>query len=45
VLVAHHLPKPGAHLATELARLHKHSNFARRSSLEAGSTLEKKGGE
>ena len=44
VLVAQHLLKLGAHLVTVLARLHVH-NLARRSSLEAGSTREKKGGE
>jgi hypothetical protein len=44
VLVAHHLPRPGSHLVTALARLHV-KNLARRSSLEAGSTLEKKGEE
>jgi hypothetical protein len=43
VLVAHHLPKLGAHLVTALARLHVH-NLARRSGLEAGMTREKKGG-
>jgi hypothetical protein len=42
VLVAQHLLKLGAHLVTALARLHVH-NLARRSSLEAGSTREKKG--
>jgi hypothetical protein len=41
VLVAQHLLKLGAHLVTALARLHVH-NFARRSSLEAGSTREKR---
>jgi hypothetical protein len=44
VLVAQHLPKLGAHLATALARLHV-KNLARRRSLEARSTREKKGGE
>jgi hypothetical protein len=44
VLVAQHLLKLGAQLVTSLARLHVH-NLARRSSLEAGSTREKKGGE
>jgi hypothetical protein len=44
VLVAQHLPKLSAHLATALARLHLH-NFARRSSLEAENTRDKKGGE
>jgi hypothetical protein len=44
VLVAKHLLKLGAHLVTSLARLHVHS-LARRSSLKAGSTREKKGGE
>jgi hypothetical protein len=43
VLVAQHLLKFGAHLATALTRLHVH-NFARRSSLQAGSTREKKAG-
>jgi hypothetical protein len=42
VLVAQHLLKLGAHLTTALARLQVH-NFARRSSLEVGSTREKKG--
>ena len=42
-LVAHHLPYCGTCLVPALARLHVH-NFARRSSLEAGSTREKKGG-
>jgi hypothetical protein len=37
-------PKTGAHLVTALARLNV-QNLARRSSLEAGSTREKKGGE
>jgi hypothetical protein len=41
VLVAQHLLKLGAHLVTSLARLHVH-NLARRSSLEALSTREKK---
>jgi hypothetical protein len=44
VLVAQHLLKLVAHLVTALARLHVR-NLARRSSLEAGSTREKKGGE
>ena len=44
VLVAHHLPKLGAHLATALASLNVH-NFAPRSSLKSGRTREKKGGE
>jgi hypothetical protein len=44
VLVAQHLLKLVAHLATALARLHVH-NLTRRSSLEAGSKREKKGGE
>ena len=44
VLVAQYLLKLDAHLVTALARLHVH-NLARRSSLEAGSTQEKKGGE
>jgi hypothetical protein len=43
VLVTQHLLKLGAHLVTSLARLHV-SNLARRSSLEAGSTRENKGG-
>jgi hypothetical protein len=43
-LVAHHLPKLGAHLANALARLHV-QKLARRSSLEAVSVREKKGGE
>ena len=43
VLVAQYLLKLGASLVTSLARLHVH-NLARRSSLEAGSTREKKGG-
>jgi hypothetical protein len=43
VLIAHHLQKLGVHLVTALARLNVH-NLARRSSLEAGSTREKKGG-
>jgi hypothetical protein len=42
VLVAKHLLKLGAHLVTVLARLHV-KNLARRSSLEAGTTREKKG--
>jgi hypothetical protein len=42
VLVAQRLLKLGAHLATSLARLHVR-NLARRSSLDAGSTREKKG--
>jgi hypothetical protein len=44
VLVAKHLLKLGAHLATALARLHVH-NLTRRNSLEAGSKREKKGGD
>ena len=44
VIVGQHLLKLGAHLVTSLARLHEHS-LARRSSLKAGSTREKKGGE
>jgi hypothetical protein len=44
VLVAQHLLTLGAHLVASLARLHVH-NRARRSSLEVGSTREKKGGE
>jgi hypothetical protein len=43
LLVAQHLLKLGAHLVTALARLHV-KNLARRSSLEAGSTREKRGG-
>jgi hypothetical protein len=44
VLVAQHLLKLGAHLTTALARMQVH-NLARRSSLEVGSTREKKGAE
>jgi hypothetical protein len=44
VLVAQSLSKLGVHLVTALARLHVY-NLARRSSLEAGSMWEKKGGE
>jgi hypothetical protein len=44
VLVAQHLLKPGAHLVTALARL-RLRNLTRRSSLEAWSKQEKKGGE
>jgi hypothetical protein len=44
VLVAQHLLKLGAHLTTALARLHVR-NLAQRSSLEVGSTGEKKGAE
>jgi hypothetical protein len=44
VLVAQHLLKLGAHLVTALARLHV-KYLTRRSSLEAGSKREKKGGE
>jgi hypothetical protein len=44
VLVAQHLLKLSAHLVTALARLHV-QNFTRRSSLEVGSTREKKGAE
>jgi hypothetical protein len=44
VLVAQHLLRLEAHMATALARLHVH-NPARRSSLEAGYTRDKKGGE
>jgi hypothetical protein len=44
VLVAKHLLKLGAQLVTALARLHV-NNIAQRSSLEAGSTREKKGEE
>jgi hypothetical protein len=43
VLVAQHLLKLGAHLATALTRLHVH-NLARRNSLEAGSMREKMAG-
>jgi hypothetical protein len=43
VLVTNHLPKLGAHLITALVRLNFH-NLVQRSSLEAGSTREKKGG-
>jgi hypothetical protein len=43
VLVAHHPPKHSAHLVTGLARLHVR-NLARRNSLGAGSTREKKAG-
>jgi hypothetical protein len=43
VLVTHHLPKLGLHLATALARLHVCSPV-QRSSLEAESTREKRGG-
>ena len=44
VLVAQHLLKLGAHLTTALARLQVY-NLARKSSLEVGSTREKKGAE
>jgi hypothetical protein len=44
VLVAQHLLKLGAHLATALARLPVH-NATRRSSSEVGSTREKKSAE
>jgi hypothetical protein len=44
VLVAQHLLKLGADLVTALARLHVR-NLTRRSSLEAGSKREKRGGE
>jgi hypothetical protein len=44
VLVAHHIPKLCSLLVTALARLHV-QNPAQRSSLEAGSTRAKKGGE
>jgi hypothetical protein len=44
VLVANHFQELDAYLVTALARLHVH-NLARRSSLEAGSTREKKGWE
>jgi hypothetical protein len=43
VLVAHHFQKYRAHLVTAMARLDV-INLARRSSLEAGSTREKKAG-
>jgi hypothetical protein len=43
VLVAQHLLRTGAHLVTALARPHV-KNLARKFSLEAGSTWEKKGG-
>jgi hypothetical protein len=43
VLVANHLQKLGAHLATALARLHMR-NVARRNSLKAGNMRETKGG-
>jgi hypothetical protein len=43
-LVTQHLLRLGAHLVTALARLHM-PNLTRRSSLEAGSNREKKGGE
>jgi hypothetical protein len=43
-VLAQHLLKLGAHLITAPARLHVH-NPTRRSSLEAGSKREKKGGE
>jgi hypothetical protein len=43
-LVAQHLLKLGAHLVTAPARLHVH-NLAQRSSLEAESKREKRGGE
>jgi hypothetical protein len=44
VLAAGNLLKLGAHLVTALGRLHA-NNFTRRSSLEVGSTREKKGAE
>jgi hypothetical protein len=44
MLVAQHLLKIGAYLVTALARLHV-QNLARSSSLEAGSTWKKNGGE
>jgi hypothetical protein len=44
VLVAQHLLKLDAHLTTTLARLQVHY-LARRSSLEVGSSREKKGAE
>jgi hypothetical protein len=43
MLVSHHLPKLGAHLATALTRLSV-QNLARRSSLEARSTRDKRVG-
>ena len=43
VLVAHHLPKPSAHLVTALARLNE-NNPVRKSGLKVESTREKKGG-
>jgi hypothetical protein len=43
VFIAHHLPIRGAHLVTALTPLHV-QNLARRNSLEAGNTREKKGG-
>jgi hypothetical protein len=43
VLVAHHLPKLGAHLVIALARLSER-NIARRSSLKTGTTRAQKGG-
>jgi hypothetical protein len=44
VLIPKHFLKFGAHLVTALACLHV-QNLTRRSSLEAGSKREKKGGE
>jgi hypothetical protein len=44
VLMAQHLLKRSTHLVTAQARLHVH-NLARRSSLEAGASGKKKGGE
>jgi hypothetical protein len=44
VLVAQNLLKLGVHPVTALARLHVH-NLTRRSSLEVGSTREKRGAE
>jgi hypothetical protein len=43
VIVARHLPKLGVHPATALARLHLR-NLAQRTSLESGSTREKRAG-
>ena len=44
ILIPQHLLKLGTHLVTALARLHV-NNLMRRSSLEARSEREKKGGE
>jgi hypothetical protein len=43
VLVAHHLPKLGAHLVTALACLHVH-HLAQIKGRKAGSTREKRAG-